>query len=111
MELGAGCKKEDEIMSKNSNRRAPAKKSASAKARGKNASRKIATRNMTLEGYKGMHRKGSRKSDVHACFDAKGFDAALTLAKKKGIKDGSARRWLSSWGGRKAAGGKKAKAA
>lgn len=68
----------------------------------KKARGNAAPREMTLEGYKGMHRKGSRKSAVHECFDKKGFDAALKFAMAKKIKEGSARRWLSSWGGRKA---------
>lgn len=76
-----------------------AKKSARrAKASAKKARGNSAPRQMTLEGYRGMHRKGSRKSDVHACFDKSGKDAALKLALRKGIKESSARRWLSSFG-------------
>lgn len=77
---------------------------ASSKARASKGRKAApAPREMTLEGYKGMHRKGSRKSRVHEAFDKKGFDPALKFALSLKIKDGSARRWLSSWGGRKAA--------
>lgn len=55
------------------------------------------------EGYKG-HRPGVAKGDVHKMFDTKGKDAAIALAEKLKLAKGTARSWISSWGGK----GKKA---
>lgn len=64
-------------------------------------------------GYKGkdgtVHRAGSTKGDVHKAYDDDGWDAALKLAKKRDIKEGSAKSWMATWGGKDGGGGKKAK--
>jgi transposase-like protein len=43
----------------------------------------------------GRHIEGSRKQKVHALYDARGPEAAFTLARKLGLKDNSARSWFS----------------
>lgn len=68
----------------------PAKK-AKAKAPAKKAKAKGGT---ALDGYKGMHRAGSRKGKVHEAYDKGGRPAALKRAEALGISVSTARTWV-----------------
>ena len=50
------------------------------------------------DGYKG-HRAGSNKEQVHKVYDEKGAEAAIKLASKLGLSEGTPKSWISSWGG------------
>jgi hypothetical protein len=49
-----------------------------------------------LPGYKG-HIAGSRKEQVHRCFDSRGLEPALKLAEELGLKHGTAFSWAKAW--------------
>jgi hypothetical protein len=49
-----------------------------------------------LRVYK-THRIGSRKGEIHRIFDKRGGDAAIAAAKRKGLKEATARTWASAW--------------
>lgn len=45
------------------------------------------------DGYRGLHRAGSRKGEVHAIFDRDGPDAARRLAAEAGLQPSTYQTW------------------
>lgn len=99
-EVGSGVEPDDGKSSKS-------KKSGEGKAPGipkvEKSSKTKNPKAVGEKGYKG-HRPGSRKEKIHKMFDEKGAEAAMKLALKLEIKEGSAKNWISGWGGKKAKG-------
>lgn len=60
-------------------------------------STKQAANVLKLSGYKGLHRAGSIKGDVHKMLDDRGAEAAFKFGERKGIKQASLRTWLGAW--------------
>jgi hypothetical protein len=52
---------------------------------------------MKLDGYRGMHKTGSRKGTLHELFDTQGREVALTRGKKMGLADNTLRAWINAW--------------
>jgi hypothetical protein len=48
-----------------------------------------------MEGYKGMHKAGSRKGTLHELYDKEGPKVAFTRGKKMGLSENSLRSWFS----------------
>lgn len=48
------------------------------------------------------HKKGSRKAQVHAAYDAKGAPAAIALGAKLELAPGTVKAWISAWSKEKA---------
>jgi antitoxin CcdA len=46
-----------------------------------------------LAGYRGLHREGSRKGEVHKAFDVDGAKAARALARDLGLSDATFPNW------------------
>lgn len=69
------------------------------------ARRKVATK---LDGYKGLHRAGSRKGKVREAYDKSGAEAARKLGAKLKLSDATLSTWITGWGGVSGGGKKKA---
>lgn len=57
----------------------------------------VASKTKASSGYKGQHRIGSLREQVHRVVDAQGKAAAHEFAAKKRIKPGTARTWINAF--------------
>ena len=49
-----------------------------------------------VKGYRD-HLAGSRKGEVHECYDKKGADAALALGRNLKLKELTVKSWMGAW--------------